>query len=373
MHTIKIEKLVYNGYGIARFNGKVVFVDSVLPEEEVVIEVLKEKKTHSFGKLIEVLTPSKHRIEPKCSKFYSCGGCQWQHIDYTFQLECKKNILLESFKNIAKIESIPDITTIPSFQYNYRNRVKFQIKDKKIGFYKKLSHEFIEIDKCHILSNEINEFIKEIKIDNYLRELEIFSSSKGEILSNLNKRGVIYEHIGENRFKISQNSFFQINKFLTEKLMNIVLENSHNYNKFADLFSGVGLFAIPLAKVIPRGIAIEASKFSYKDSVDNLKLNNVKSLKLYRKKVENSCSIINKFGPDIVILDPPRTGITKNTAVFLNELKKLKKIIYVSCNPITLSRDLNILKSKFQLQKLFLIDMFPNTYHIETVSILIKK
>ncbi len=376
MLEIKIEKVVYNGFGLSRYNGKVIFTDFVIPDEIVCVEIIKEKKSHSFAKLLKVLSPSEKRVNPECKYFTICGGCQWQHIQYPYQLVCKKEILTESIKGIGKLEKIPEVEIIPSPHFNYRNRAKFHISDGKLGFFKKNSHNLITIDSCKILTEEINSFIKDFNYHKLFKsykdnKIEVFSTSSGEVLHS-NKK-FIYDAFAGNKFRISINSFFQGNKFLIEKMLDIVKTHSIGYNRFLDLYCGVGLFTIPLGKIISKGIGIESSNASYKDSLKNLKLNNLENIKFFRKKVENSEKLIKSFKPDLVVVDPPRAGIHRKIVECLNNLESIETIIYISCNPLTFSRDLKIFASKFYLQKLYLLDMFPHTFHIETVSVLQKR
>lgn len=372
MEIVTIDKVVYNGYGLGKLNGKIIFVDNVLPAEEIVVDIYKDKKNFSYGKLVEIRKPSPYRVLPECPLFNNCGGCQWQHIEYDFQVILKRDILLENLKRIGKLKDIPDIEIIKSKEYHYRNRARFHVKNGKIGFYKKLSNEFVEINHCKILNDNINDFIKGLKLNNSIKKLDIFSSNSGEILSTLNK-DYVYNKIGSWKYRISKNSFFQSNEFLIEKLINIVLEHCKGYEKFADLFSGVGLFTIPLSEKFCNGVSIEFSKSSFYDCLENLKINKINNVKVFKKRVEKSGEILKLFQPDIVVVDPPRGGIKKDSCEILKSIENIKKIIYVSCNPITLSRDLQLLSSKFHLQKLFLIDMFPQTFHLETLAILIKK
>ncbi len=371
MDIVEIEKLVYNGHGIGKLNNKVIFLDYVLPGEKVSIEIIKNKKFFSFGKIVDILTVSNERVQPVCSKFFKCGGCQWQHIQYSSQLYFKKEIVKEALLKIAGLNEFPEIIVISSEQYNYRNKVKFHVKNSKLGFFSRNSHEFIPIESCPVLCNEINEYIKDY-IPRDLKSVDVFSNKKGEILTNDSKKKFIFEEIIEYKFRISRKSFFQGNRLLTEKLLELVLSYSFDSEKIADLYSGVGLFTIPLSKACSKCIGIEVAKASFTDAMENIKKNKINNIRLYNRKVEEAYDILKKFAPDLIVCDPPRAGINKILLKKISDVKSVKRLIYVSCNPITFCRDLKILKNNFELKKIFLIDMFPNTYHIEIVAIFDK-
>lgn len=415
---MKIEKLVYGGFGIGREEGKVYFVPYVLPDEEVIVSPIKEKKEYIEAKLKKIIEENPDRTKPECEYFGLCGGCDYLHIKYQAQLKYKKEILQEIFQRIAKIDIEIDNIIPSENQYFYRNKtqLKVDIKTAKIGFYKKNSNEVVEIDKCLLVSEEINPVITNLKkviplLPVLPKEIHIFSNQKEILLKFIYKKeprkiiltkdrvkkfisplvvgfgdyiekdGKIEKlrFVGQDylifdiegfKYKASIDSFFQVNKFQIKNLINTVLKHI-DYDKVADLYCGVGLFTIPAAKKCKEAIGIEISYQAIKDANFNKKLNNLKNVKFYPSSTEKALQIIKDFSPDIVIIDPPRAGLTKEVINQLVNISNLKKIIYVSCDPATLARDVKLfIENGFKIKETNLIDMFPNTYHIESIIVI---
>ena len=420
---LKVQKLVYGGKGIGRIGNKVYFVPFVLPEEIVKIKVIKEKKNFSEAFPLEIIKPNPIRIKPECKYFSICGGCDYQHIPYEEQLNIKKEIFLELIERIGKIK-LENIEIIPSKrQFFYRNRVQFKTKGEKIGFYKKSSNEIVDIDECILLKEDLYRLppnLKNILFKMKFSPLEIhfFSSSKNETLMKLifpkkikefpfylkqiknllkidlkgiglyfkNKKGnlerfklygkdFVIEEVGKYKYRVSMDSFFQVNIFQYENLIKLVKDEIKGqfYKKTADLYCGVGLLTFPASEFSKEIIGIEISKSAVEDAKQNKLLNNVKNAEFYNLDIKKSVDLLKKENPELIIVDPPRTGIDKEFLKSIKDLKNLKKIIYISCNPSTLARDLNLLtENKFKIKNTKLIDMFPQTYHIETFTILEK-
>lgn len=415
---MKIEKLVYGGFGIGREEGKVYFVPYVLPDEEVIVSPIKEKKEYIEAKLKKIIEENPDRTKPECEYFGLCGGCDYLHIKYQAQLKYKKEILQEIFQRIAKIDIEIDNIIPSENQYFYRNKtqLKVDIKTAKIGFYKKNSNEVVEIDKCLLVSEEINPVITNLKkviplLPVLPKEIHIFSNQKEILLKFIYKKeprkiiltkdrvkkfisplvvgfgdyvekdGKIEKlrFVGQDylifdiegfKYKASIDSFFQVNKFQIKNLINIVLKHI-DYDKVADLYCGVGLFTIPASKICKEAIGVEISYQAIKDANFNKKLNNLKNVKFYPSSTEKALQIIKDFSPDIVIIDPPRAGLTKEVINKVVNISNLKKIIYVSCDPATLARDIKLfIENGFKIKETNLIDMFPNTYHIESIIVI---
>ncbi len=419
---IKVEKLVYGGKGLGSLNDKKCFIPYVIPDEIVEVEIKKEKKNFAECSLKNILKKSPYRVEPPCKYFTYCGGCDYLHIQYDKQLELKKEILIETLNRIGKL-NVNDINeVIPSEnQFFYRNRAQFKIWGEKVGFFKKESNEVINIDSCLIVNEDINLTLSGIKeILKYLKfqpiEAHVFSTSLGEktvklIFPRKQKRfplglkhlraflgknlkgvgifhlskkghekdlilgnGFAYEQVLDYKFRVSINSFFQINRYQIKNLISVVEENLSNqkYNRGLDLFSGVGTLTIPAGKYVEKIVGLESNPYAVQDGNHNKKINGRKNIEFLRADVKDSAKLISEIDPDLMIIDPPRTGIPDNIINKIKDLNSLKKIIYVSCDPSTLARDLKLLREKFEISKIYMIDMFPQTYHIETVVILSK-
>ncbi len=365
MEIVDVEKVVYNGYGLAKKGGKIFFIDNVLPGETVKVRERKRKKNFSFAESLEIIKESGDRITPPCKYYGECGGCNFQHIKYSCQLKIKKDIFIETLEKIGGLNFDFHLNIIPSLSpFHYRNSAVLKIKNGEIGFYKKSSHDIVNIEQCMLFHPLLHEKYKIAKKINNKKSgnLKIFYQ-KGK-----------YEHISDSLFRVSKNSFFQVNAFQIENMVKSVVSNSKECNKFADLYSGVGLFGVILSRLGKEGICIESAGSSHKDAIFNRSLNgiNKKRLKLFNMKVEKSYEILRKFKPELLVIDPPRSGMNKDFGKKILMFDFIKKIIYISCNPATLARDLKQLKSNFNLKISYLIDMFPQTYHIESIVVLEK-
>lgn len=405
-YKIMITNLDHQGRGIGRINEKIVFVPFSLPNEEVDIKLTKIKKNFLEGELINVLSTNDSRIEPICPYFKICGGCDLQHLSYDEQLKFKeekiKNIITKYVGNY-EIDSI-----IPSKDiYNYRNKITFQINNY-LGFFGKKSYDFIKVDKCFLANNNINQYIEIInKLDlNCINQVVIRSNLKGEILiifelNNLidenkliklfentnvsvvthfkNKyktligNNFLIEEIGDLKFIISPSSFFQVNTKQTFNLYNKVLEYSDlTKNEFVlDLYCGTGTIGLFLSRFAKKVIGIEINNDAIIDANKNKKLNNIENCEFISGDVSKIITEKN-YNPDVIVVDPPRSGLDNNTINQIIRFKS-KKIVYVSCDPMTLARDLKLLSEYYDIKKITPVDMFPNTYHVESVVLLDKK
>lgn len=417
----KIESMAFKGYGITHINGKVLFVPLSVTKDEGLIEIVEEKKTFSIGILKELINPSPLRASPPCNLFGKCGGCQWQHIDYSIQPEMKKEILIDCLRRLGSFQVVPLVSIIKSSNpYGYRTRIQLKIKGNKIGFFEMKSHNIVEIDRCLICHPLINQILNIIKKNLMIflgaNEIEINISPfelKGILIiknpnlnSTLNERiikflkdnpifkGLVIEkkdgsilfddpylhykllfpknfNKKEIYFRISPGSFYQINLTENQKLVEAVIEFSDldDRQKVIDLYCGIGNFTLPLSNLAKEVIGIEINKISFEDACFNAKNNGLTNCKFINDDVGNVLKTDFLRGANLLILDPPRTGCKR----IINEIIRIrpKKIIYVSCEPTTLSRDLKSFTEKgYKLERLSLIDMFPQTYHMEVVALL---
>jgi 23S rRNA (uracil1939-C5)-methyltransferase len=411
---IRIESMAFKGYGVSRMDGKVVFIPYSAIGDEGWVEIVEEKKTYSTGKLVEILVPSVSRVEPPCPYFGTCGGCQWQHIDYAQQAELKKEILKDILMRLGKLEEIPSITTLSSPDpYNYRIRVQLKVKGEKLGYYQERSHQLIDIERCPIAHPLVNEIIPLLRKERFLlsptEEIDINVSpeeGKGVLIFRVLKtsqgwetpaRRFLKSHpilkgittLSESQtasfgkpdlsftipldltLRTSPRSFFQVNLKQNEKLIREVLEFSRGqkHERALDLYSGVGNFALPLATVIQKVWGIEESAVAVKDARFNAQFNGIENGEFIRGKVKDVLNRWKRERPDLILLDPPRAGCRE--AVDQVAGLKPKRIVYVSCEPTLLARDLRLFSNRgYFLRELALIDMFPQTYHMEVVALL---
>lgn len=397
---IKIEKLDHYGRGIAKLNNKTIFVKNALPEEIVEIKIDSEKKNYIDASVLKYINKSNKRIKPTCPYYDTCGGCNIMHLSYEDQLKFKQdkieNILNKYLNKKSKINNIIYSDT----KEYYRNKVTFQVKEN-VGFYKSKTYDVIAIDCCRIANNLINNSIKYLKMLNLKdiskiicktasNELMVVIETKNNNLDispikdiaqsiylKVNNKYIhvfgskyIYQNLENFKFKISPDSFFQVNINTCLKLYNKIKEYVGTNKNIIDLYCGTGSIGIFISEN-NNVIGIEINESAIKDAIENKKLNNLKSINFLCGDSGKKLKGLN-FNPDIIIVDPPRSGLNKET---IDNILKFnpQEIVYVSCDPMTLVRDLNILGEQYIIKEITPFDMFPNTYHIENIVHLIKK
>jgi 23S rRNA (uracil1939-C5)-methyltransferase len=416
---VLIESVAFKGYGVARIDGKVVFVPYTLTGDEAWIEMTEEKKRYSTARLSEIIKPSPGRVIPACPYFGTCGGCQWQHIDYSTQAEQKKEILRETLKRLGGMKEIPSISVVPSPKpYDYRARVQLKVKGKAMGYYQERSHRIVAVERCpisHPLVNRIIQFLRDLSgALPHLEEVEInVSPEEGRGVLLLHSRSydqgaepftkeflqsqpilkgiAIHQKDGhqffgdptlnfaiplspsrekkELKLRISPGSFSQVNPEQNQRLVQTVLQFSelNQEDRVCDLYAGAGNLTLPLAMGGKEVSGIEENRRAFEDAQFNAKRNGIKNCHFIHGRVEDVLLDWERESPDLIVLDPPRTGCK----AILDQVVRLepKKIIYVSCEPTTFARDLRLFSERgYSLQRLGLIDMFPQTYHMEVVG-----
>ncbi len=354
---VEIYKLNHQGKGITYIDNKIVFVNNVLPGEIVNIKILKNNKNYMTAEVMNYIKTSPERIDNKCIYFGKCGGCCFDNVHYNYELEFKENKIKEIIKKYTSI-NVKKINNIVKSEkeYNYRNKATFKIKNKKLGYFKELSNDFIEIKNCLLCDEKINKKLSEKKL-NKVSEKIIKSFDR-------------YIKFDKCKFKVSQNSFFQIN---TNQAINIYSKINDYIKtlkdpKVLDLFCGVGSISIFISESSKEVLGIEINEGSIKDAIKNIKLNNIKNVNFISYDVNKIINDID-FVPNVVIVDPPRSGLDKILIENLLE-SNVKDIIYLSCDPMTLARDLNLLNKKYEVISITPYDMFPKTFHVETLTFL---
>ncbi len=394
---VKIDRLDHFGRGLTYVNDKVTFVTNALKDEIVEIEIIKELKNYNLAKVVNYIEKSPNRIIEKCPFANICGGCDLQHLNYEEENIFKKQKVIELMKRFANIDSSIINDTVCSNEYNYRNKVTLHSKNNVLGYYKKNSNNLVPINNCKLLDNRINELIVELNKDNSIEEAIIRTSNDSseimlKIKGNINtfsklkdlvdvliindkvvtNKNSIKSRIGNKVYNISIDSFFQVNKFLTKKLYDEVLKNAKEIKPktVLDLYCGTGTIGIYISDYVNNVIGVDSEKSSIINAKENKLLNKAKNIKFINSKVED---IIDSFSDiDLIIVDPPRSGLDNKT---INNLLRInpKDIIYVSCDPSTLARDLNILKNNYNIKSITPFNMFPRTFHVESVVILERK
>jgi 23S rRNA (uracil1939-C5)-methyltransferase len=402
-----IEKLDHQGRGIAFIDGKITFVENALPGEELEIQITNEKKKFKEAIVKKRITISNDRIEPKCPYYNECGGCNLLHLNYKNQLNYKENKIKDILKRYADIDYVEKI--IPSEEnFNYRNKVTLKV-DKKLGYFKRKSNDIVYINECKLVQKNINKIIKDLNeinefnnvyeviirnvnstdvaITYYLHKDSSFPLTNEYIRKNgykfnkiiknntckINQESKIIGKLSNFNFVISPLAFFQVNTKQTEKLYNKVIEylEPSKEDIIMDLYCGTGTIGMYASPYVKKVIGVEICKEAIEDAKTNLKINNINNMEFICGDTE---LVIKKFKDkfDSIIVDPPRSGLTNSV---INDIFRLdpNKIVYLSCDPITLARDLKILKEKYNVEKITPVDMFPNTYHVETIVMLSKR
>ncbi len=359
-----IEKLIPGGKGLARVDGKVVFVPFVLPGEIVEIVINKEKKNYSEADLISIIRKSANRVEPECEYYYECGGCNMQHISYDVQLEEKilfaKNLLERNGGIIIK-----DIDIIPSKPFNYRNRIQVHLSGQKKCFKRRASNESLEINSCPVATGGVNRFLSQKKnISTENERLTVFG--KENWFSIENDKDDIHIKLNNKNIYFNSKLFFQSNISILPMLSDY-LNNHVEGDTLLDLYCGVGVLSSMVEGKFKKIITVEINKHVGPFLSRNLSIEHEffpMSLEKWIKgrKMEKQA--------DTIIIDPPRTGLSKTVREFLNK-SKAGKIIYVSCDPATMARDLkDIMGESYKVHDFKLFDFYPQTSHMEAVAVL---
>jgi len=417
--SVKIESLSFGGSGVGRISGKVVFVPYSAPGDNIKVRVTKDTKGFAEGDIVEFISASPLRKEPPCPLHSICGGCQWLHIPYKEQLKAKEVIFKDTLRRIGKIDSSIVLPARPSpTDFNYRSRVQFKVLESKIGFYKRESHELVEIPECPLANPLINRILKGLRdvwppIASSIARVDInvspsdgngivsiylsqrsdldFNSFFRRLTTSIPEITGLIVHIGreekisgssylfsqerEFRFRASEGSFSQVNYRQNLKMKDYILSqaDSKGDETVLELYSGGGNFTIPIASRAGKVIGIEVGKSSISDARENARINNIKNATFIQatsekglKEIQNSKLKTQRF--DLVLIDPPRDGCSKEVIEGIVSIKP-KKIIYVSCNPSTLARDLGRFQTMgYAARSSRPFDMFPQTYHIESVT-----
>ena len=401
---VEILQLVYGGDGLARLpDGRAVFIPFTLPQEVASICLVEEKKNYCRGRVQEILRSSPQRIEPRCIHFADCGGCHYQHLSYTDQLKVKQQVFTEQLTRLAGILQPPVEPIIGSAEeWNYRSEVQFHISDAGCpGFMASASDRIIEIEECHLPMGAINSIwpLLDFETEPTIQRVELIQGSDEQILLTLQGAqdlpeleldlpiSVVYRNdqadwilagdpyvlmkVKEQVFSVSAGSFFQVNPGLVPRLVDEILSNLQlePSQKVLDLYCGVGLFSAFLAPYVSEIIGIEQSESACVDFSVNLDQAN--HVSLYQGAVEDVLPGLDVH-PDIIIADPPRAGLHR--LVVDDIIKKAPpQLVYVSCDPSTLARDLKrLIQGGYQLKKIIPFDLFPQTYHVESVAVMEK-
>ena len=432
---IEITGMTEDGSGVGRAEGLAVFVPYTIIGEKVRVLITKVLKTYAFAKLLEVIEPSENRLKSECPYFYKCGGCQLWHMDYSAELEYKQKKVEDAILRIGKIDTEVSPIVGCDLTERYRNKVQLPVSENGIGFYRRNSHDVIDMDDCLLQTEQakkivdiVRDWIKKYEIKAYdekenngiLRHIYLREGKEGVLLTlvvtdkdvpNINKlinslktdvvgivlninskntnvvlgrenitvfgKGTLADKIGDVEFEISPNSFYQVNALQTYKLYDIArnMVALKGNETLWDMYCGIGTIGQFMASKAGRIVGVEIVPEAIEDAKKNAVRNNIKNAEYYCGAAEDLADGLIKKGlkPDVVILDPPRKGCDEkllNTVVGANP----ERIVYVSCKPSTLARDLKYLTEKgYNVKKIVPVDMFPRTSHVECCVLLCRK
>ena len=372
------------GEALARHDGMEVRVLGGIPGEEVVAEVIKRRREYVAAQVVEVLTPSPHRTAPPCPYFGPCTGCQWQHIDYEYQLQIKRQAVLDALGCVGDFEAFLVSPTIAApEQYGYRNHARFTVgrRNGDLGFVNRESRRFVHIHECLLMHPWMNEALEQlqgrcaettqlsIRYGINTRDFLLQPALKTQEVPLPSGQKHYRESLDGREFRIAASSFFQVNTPQAARMVEMVKEGLRLSGKelLVDAYAGVGIFAILLAPYAGKVIAIEESASAVQDAVANAE--GVDGIRFLQGKTEEVLAQIEER-PHGVILDPPRAGCHTRALEALVHLAP-HRVVYVSCDPDTLARDLKILcQGPFRLDAVQPVDMFPQTHHVECIATL---
>lgn len=388
---VKIDKLSHDLRGITKIDNKITFIPKTLPEEVVNIRITKQKKKFNEGCLTTIIEESKDRVKYICPYYDICGGCDTGHILYSKSIMYKKDMVVDIFKRYCDMDVDMDIVYDDDNIYNYRNKITLRVNDGKLAL---VGESLVNIDYCYLVNDNINKVIgilNGICLDGIDEVIirgtdEIMVIIKGNIdndkliqilkdnVSSIFINGVkvfgndyVMINVGNYRYAVYPDSFFQVNTKMISRLYDKVLEFAGRGDKLLDLYCGAGTIGIYLANNFNSVRGIEQNESAIKGANLNKGINDIKNISFVCEKASD----INEIVEDVVVVDPPRSGLDSTTIKRILD-SRIERLIYVSCNPITLARDINILKDKYNLVSMSLFDMFPNTSHAECVCLLIN-
>jgi 23S rRNA (uracil1939-C5)-methyltransferase len=389
---VTVEKLVYGGDGLARLDGRVVFAPFVLPGERIRVRAEREKPGLIHAGTVKILEPSASRVAAPCPVFGRCGGCHYQHAPYAGQLAAKRVILEEELRRLGKIAPPEEIAVIAGEPWGYRNRVQLRVEKGRLGYLEMRSHKMCAIAQCPIASPKLNQaidvlnrMVHDAKWPRMVRSLELFTDEAGVQLNLIETDRPVarrfFEWCGENipglvdgaldyngEYRVSRGSFFQVNRFLLNRLVEAAVEGAEGDSAF-DLYAGVGLFAPALARNFRRVTAVESGSGAVRDLRFNAERAGLANVRAEARTVEEFLQEQERPA-DFVLLDPPRAGLGKMVVRRLVELQP-RQVALVACDPATLARDLAaLLAGGYRLVRMAMVDLFPQSYHLEAVVLL---
>lgn len=381
-HDVEIERLLPGGVGLAHVEGLTLFVSLAALGDVLRVNVDRVQGKVGFASIVEILKPSPARVEPPCPYFGRCGGCDFQQLNYQAQLDAKVEIIRDCLHRIAKIETPPAIPMTPSpNEWHYRARANWQVDSlaKLLGYFERGSNRICDVGYCGVLTPELQGTLETVRsaivaesTNDRLRDIDAVAGDEGvsvaPALAGL-KTDVVSRRVGNETYHFSAEAFFQVNHELLEAVIAQAIGDAKGKTAI-DLYCGVGLFTLPLARQFERVTAVEAHPLATEFARRNLEFAQLKNTSVVTARVgEWLNQQARSFGAvDFLLLDPPRTGCENRDIAGILALRP-ERIAYVSCDPATLARDLKkLIAAGYSLDSVAAFDMFPQTHHVETVS-----
>jgi len=377
---VRVEKIVPRGLGMAFAENLTVFVPLSAPADEPKVRLVEIKKQTAFAEIVEIRQPGPNRISPPCPYFGRCGGCDFQQMSYAEQLASKVGIIRDCLHRIGKIDfdrEIPIIASPNDFEYRSRARWHLDREKKTIGYYARDSHDVIDIETCPILTRDLQSTLENLRdsinwesIWDEQAQIEAASGDGGRVSifsrDMAEPTAELTFAVGGDTYAFSAETFFQANKLLVPDLIEAAVGNANGDAAF-DLYCGVGLFTIPMARRFEKVVAVEGNTIATEYARKNVAANGLTNVQIVDQGVRRFLTENQKKRLDFILIDPPRSGTEKNTIPAIAALKP-KEISYVSCEPSILARDLRtFIDAGYKMEKITALDLFPQTHHIETV------
>ena len=382
---VSVDKLVDGGDGLARFEGIPIFVPRSAPGDRLRVRVVERKPGYGRAEIVEILTAGEGRREPPCPHFERCGGCDLQHLDESAQLKAKAEAVRETLRRVGGVETMPKVAVVPGQPWGYRLRAQLHVEDSldrgiQVGYFGRGSHDLEPVEQCRVLVPEL-----EATLPSLLERLSDVPHRRVDLTAGDESRwtvsppieglpkGEVETRVGDFVYAYDARCFFQAHRQLIPALVEHALgpETGDEKGTAYDLFSGVGLFSLPLARRYERVIAVEGDRIANRFAKKNAKANDIKNLTVERQSVESWIRYLPP-GRELVVVDPPRFGLIHEVRRALIE-QRPKRLTYVSCHAATLARDLKQLARGFRIESLTLLDMFPQTGHMEAVVQLVDR
>jgi len=373
---VRIDALAAGGDAVGRApDGRVVFVPFAAPGDRVSVRIWQERARFLRGRVEKVLEPGGARSDPLCPVFGRCGGCAWQHVSYEVQREAKSRILGDALARIGGFEAgdpIP-VAASPS-RYAYRGRTRVRVEAGRVGYRRRGSHALCPVSSCPVLVPQLDTCLSGLAAQPPRRDGEwelAFGSGRARAVPLGGQGGErVFLEVGGERIGFSPGVFAQSNALLLETLVERVAASAGSGALALELFAGAGFFTLRLARSFGRVVALEASAAAVRDLRANLRDADLEGVEVHERRVELSAALFRRLAPDVVVLDPPRTGLPAGAVAAL-AVCGARRIVYLSCDPATLARDLAGFRERgYRLQRVEGFDLFPQTPHVEALAVL---